>query len=250
MANEKKQFLDRWFHREVTGKQGPAVAGEQKEEFITEIRPSQRKHSSLRQTLHFSFAVLIMLVILALVAAVLVYFLQVRSVNAVKESLDKPTLTAENNIQKEHVASLLNELGVYRLHRSFLDGKTPLVLIWITNTGQKFRATVRDNLVTVEEGDADDYDIIVSLEEKVFREVYAAEDPVAMSKEKIERKRIGIDKNDKDLRLALRGYAAFKETIIPPQTALFFFTTGQLKAIYLVVVILLLLFTIWYFRHV
>ncbi len=250
MAGEKKQFLERWFSREVSGKQGPAIAGEQKEEFVTEIRPRLRRHSPLKQVMHISFTVLIIVLIVAIFASALLYVFQVRSVGATKETLEKPTLATDANIETQHIAYILNELGAYKIHPSFFGGKDPLILVWITNTGQKFRATLVSEKLDVAQGDADEYDIIVALDEKTFREVYAADDPLALAKDKVERKRISIDKGAKDLQMLLRGYAAFKETIFPPETALFFFTSAQLKAIYVVVVILLLLFTVWYFRHV
>ncbi len=248
---KKRLLLGRWFSRDL-GKKVPSslAPSSAQEDFITDIRPSRHRKSYMANSLHLILAIAMVFLVLGIIALFFIYLLQVKSLSASKNDLAQRALAAAENIEGDHVAYLLNELGAYKLHPSFLDAQSPVIMIWITNTGQKFITRFKDGELTVTEGDTDDYDIIISLEDSIFRKVYGSKNQRSESRIQIERKRISIDKKEKDFPLGLRGYLAFKEYIFPPEAALFFFTENQLRALYLVIVVLILFFTLWYFRNV
>ena len=246
----KDKYLSSWYHKEIEKGLSSPFSGKRKEEFITEIRPQKNGGTKLIKWIKFSFSLFLILVVLSSIAGLFIYIFQVQSINFEKSEMEKPSLATEDNIEARHLSYILNEIGAYKLHSAFYDGIDAKILVWISNTGQKFTAFVKDGSVKVEEGSADNLDISVSIDEKIFRKVYSSDFAIEETKSQIEKKRIYVEKQSKDLQLALRGFRSFQKTIFPPKTALFFFTSVQLRLIYVIVVLLIIMFSVWYFRNI
>jgi len=236
--DEKEDFLERTLIQDLKKANLSNLTIEQKEEFSEEI--SKKKTFSKSKFLaSLSVFILIIMILLGFLA----YVFMVESIHSIKPELDKPQ--TYNIINTERVEYLLQEGGAYKLH-SFL-GDSAKIVIWITNTGQKFTATVDSDLV-IEEKNSESYDILISLEDNIFNEIYQNNETNKEIKRQISRKRLNIEKNSNPFKLAIKGFQGMNHALDPVEKKLFIFTSNQLRLIYMVVMIILLITTLFYLR--
>jgi hypothetical protein len=212
-----------------------------KKEFREEIGEKQLNFSKLR----FVFTLALIFFFISVIGGLAFYLLQSEGIQIPKPVLEKPS---GDVIGVEQVRYLLLNGGAYKLHRSIFTGEPATVLVWITNTGQKFTVTVA-NTFLVEERNTATSDILISLEDSIFDEIYNKEDTNAEIQRQKNRERLFIDKQVSNLELAIKGYVGFNSILFPRERKILFLTSNQLRLLYLFVVISLTFLTVMHLKR-
>ncbi len=92
-----------------------------------------------------------------------------------KPTIEKPTLTTEQTVQSTHVEWVANELSAYKL-KPALTGEPPEIEVVITDIGQIFTVTIKDNKPAATLGAASNPDIRIKTDRQSFAALYTATD--------------------------------------------------------------------------
>ena len=148
-----------------------------------------------------------------LAGAIYTYFFIISPTFVVKPIIEKPSLSAGEAVEEEHIQYLINELGAYKLHKAPLSDQTPVIEILVTNPNQYFTVTVEGNVPKTVPGRADDPDIRISGSSEAVVQLLSAADITAESKKLSGEGKIDIEVLKEMPELVAMGYKALYDEL-------------------------------------
>ncbi len=243
IMGEKEDYIEKTLMQDLK-RERIVLSEAQKEEFRGEIKNGKKRKISVYK---FITSLFLFGFIFLLVGGFVAYIFIAESIHLSKPELSKPDQGAINSDQIKY---MLQSAGAYKLHSSPITGEPAIINVWIKDTGQRFTATssILDSDLVVKEENSDNYDMKLSVDDKTFRDIFSVNETNKEVVRQIARNRLQINQSVSKIELALKGYPGFNNVLKPDDKKLFFFTSTQLRMIYLIVVIVMTILTLLYLR--
>jgi len=244
---EKEDYIEKTLMQDLR-KERIVLSDEQKEEFRGEIKNGNKKKHSMY---NFFTSLFLFGFICLLVGLFIAYIFIAESIHLSNTEISKPE---QGSITSAQIQYVLQNTGGYKLHPSPVTGEPAIINVWIKDTGQRFTATTSSlslfspSDLNVEEKNTDDYDLKISVDDKTFRDIFAVNETNKEFARQLARNRLQMNESVSKIELALKGYPGFNNVLKPDGKKLFFFTSTQLRMIYLIVVIVMTILTLLYLR--
>jgi hypothetical protein len=254
MASDKQDFLKKTFQKDLSEASISTFSSNLgvKQTFEEEINPEQKaqklriKKKARRKLIITIVSAIIILLILTTAFA---YFFYISPVFIRKPVIEKPQLNAESPaIMSDHVTYIVNELGGYKLHGGPLGGVAQMEL-FLSDINKYFTITVEKHKVYTVGGEAPNPDVRFSAKEKVFLDLFNAENMIEETKKLVELEIVEVDPLLDETVLAMKGYKAIYDNLSGKTIgtkSLFKLTPAIKKLIYLITVAIVAILGIIY----
>lgn len=167
--------------------------------------------------------IFIIIILLMIIGVNYIYFFIVNPSFTNKPKIDKPNITnldIESNasseiskIETDHLRYIVNELDMYKLHKTPLTNDYPSIEFIVLDKNKIFNIIVKNNNIIVNEGSAEDPDLRIKGDEKYIIEILQSEDIKTKVVELVTVGKISLEvlKSEKDL--ALKGYLSLYKSL-------------------------------------
>jgi|SRR3989339_1187750 len=165
--------------------------------------------------------------ILAIIAVVVVvavfggaYYLVIAPNLILKPYIEKPALPedalekingGEDIIKEGHINYIMNELGAYKLHKTFGTNNLPIVEVVFKDVDKRYYSYVKDNMPVTKEGNAKGEDIVIEIDQETAYNILESNSPLATIKESVNNGDIDTELVADMKTLAMKGYLSLYE---------------------------------------
>lgn len=171
----------------------------------------------LKERLHKIFGYILATIAIILVIGVFggAYYFVIAPNMISKPFIEKPLLPddalekigeGETVINTEHINYMVNELGAYKLHKSFGTKNYPVMEFVLIDTNEKFYSYVVDNKPITKEGNPKNEDIIIKGSQETIVNIFESDNFVEDVEEAVTNNEIAVGLTADMKTLATKGY--------------------------------------------
>lgn len=184
----------------------------------------KKKRINWREKLHSAFGCTMVIIAVILVVIVFwgAYYFVIAPNLISKPFIENPSLpedalqrirAGEHIIGAEHINYIINEIGAYKLRRTFWTRKYPIMEFVLTDIGKRYYSYVKDHVPITKEGNAKGEDIVIKGSQETAFNILESETTLAAVKKANNEGEIQTELVANMKLLATKGYLSIYGTL-------------------------------------